>query len=63
LIEESVLKQLQKSLEAVVVQIDGVLGQGFLDSLEERLHVFPKQWWLLIGPQSIPPLNQFSFQN
>jgi hypothetical protein len=41
LIEESVLKQLQKGLEAVVVQIDRVLSQGLLDSFEKRLNIFP----------------------
>lgn len=52
LIEESVLEQLQKGLETVVVQIDRILSQGFLDSFEERLHIFPKQWWLFEGVRS-----------
>jgi hypothetical protein len=63
LIEESVLEQLQQSLEAVVVQIDRVLSQGRFDSLEERFDVFPKQWWLLVEPQTVLSLDQFSFQN
>src|SRR6266481_3857481 len=63
LIEELVFEQLQQGFEAVVVEIDRVLSQGLLDSLEERLHIFLKQWWLLVGPQAIPSLDQFSFQN
>ena len=44
---------------------DGIMddSQVFLDSFEERFHIFPKQWWLFVGPQAIPSLDQLSFQN
>src|SRR5215469_2917923 len=53
----NVLEPLQKGLETVFMEIDGVLSQWCFDPGEERFHILLKRWRRFVGPQPIPPLQ------